>query len=322
MHIYDLARRGGEGSLITIAPPRSGKTQCFVLPNMLTWPGSAVDLDGKGEIYGATSKWRAENVGPVFKFSPMDPANSHCHNPLVFVRSDPDHLWEDAHLLADMMIVPTQSKDPFWENRAGDVVRAAIAYACLEKDVTKRPMAKVIDIIHGVKWSEFVTYMRARVDMASMSRAGHSLAGMEAKQRECVLQTAQASLSAWSGPRIERTTQKSDWSPLDLRSKTGTTIYICVNPNEIDSLLSVLRVFIAQHVEMLIAQLPTGGSPPLLFRLDEFPRLKHMPPLEKALATGGNSASGSGCSRRTTASSKRRIRTPKGCSHTAPCRSS
>jgi len=286
MLTYDLARRGGEGSLITIAPPGSGKTACFVLPNLLTWPGSAVVLDVKGEIYAATSRWRAENVGPVFKFSPMDPSESHSYNPLVFVRSDPDFLWEDARFLADMMIVPSAAKDPFWESRARDVLQAAIAYVCLEKDVDKRPMSKVIDIIHGVGWSEFVTYARGRVDIPSMSRAGHSLAAMEPKQRESVLQTAQASMSAWSGSRIERATRKSDWSPLDLRAKTGTTIYICVRPNEIDSLLSVLRVFIAQHIETLIAQMPEGAAAPVLFMLDEFPRLKSMPPVEKALATG------------------------------------
>ena len=106
----------GEGSLITIAPPGSGKTQCFVLPNMLTWPGPAVVLDVKGEIYAATSAWRAKNVGPVFRFSPLDPANSHCYNPLVFVRADPEYLWEDSRFLADMMLVPSGAADPFWES--------------------------------------------------------------------------------------------------------------------------------------------------------------------------------------------------------------
>jgi type IV secretion system protein VirD4 len=64
----------GPESLITIAPPRTGKTQCHVLPNMLTWPGPAVVLDIKGEIYDQTHRWREANVGPVHRFSPLDPA--------------------------------------------------------------------------------------------------------------------------------------------------------------------------------------------------------------------------------------------------------
>ena len=86
-----------------------------------------------------------------------------------------------------------------------------------------------------------------------------------------------------------RTHQQGDASvglePLDLR--TGKpTIYICVNPNEIDSLLSVLRVFIAQHIRMLTSQLPPRDAAPVLFVLDELPRLKKMPPVDEALNIG------------------------------------
>src|ERR1700687_4010260 len=127
----------GEGSAISIAPPGSGKTQCHVFPTLLSWKGPAVVLDVKGEIYAGTSKWRSENVGPVYKFSPLDPATSASWNPLTAVRSDPDYLWEDSRFLADMMMVPSGAKDPFWENRARDVLTAAIANTCLQPDASK-----------------------------------------------------------------------------------------------------------------------------------------------------------------------------------------
>ncbi len=82
---YNLSY-GGEGSLITIAPPGAGKTQCFVIPNMLNWQGAAVVLDIKGEIYTATHNWREKNIGKVYKFSPLDPANSNSYNLGSFVR--------------------------------------------------------------------------------------------------------------------------------------------------------------------------------------------------------------------------------------------
>ena len=62
------------------------------------------------------------------RVAPLDPATSSSYNPLSAVRSDPDYLWEDSRFLADMMLVPTAGgKDPFWENRARDVLTAAIA---------------------------------------------------------------------------------------------------------------------------------------------------------------------------------------------------
>jgi type IV secretion system protein VirD4 len=277
----------GEGSLITVAPPGSGKTQSQVFPNLLTWTGAAVVLDVKGEIYEQTSKWRRANVGPVYKFSPLDPATSHGYNPLAQVRADRDYLWEDARFLADMMIVPSGATDPFWESRARDVLTAAIARVCLEEDVAKRSMTDVLDILHGVGWDSFVTYLEARVEFPSMKRAGHSLANMEAKTRDGVLQSALSSMSAWDGERIARATRKSDWSPLDLRGGKNPTIYICLKPNEVDSYISLLRVFIAQHIRSLTStKVPSHGVHPILFILDELPRLRHMPPIEEALEIG------------------------------------
>jgi type IV secretion system protein VirD4 len=281
-----LVTYGSEGSVITIAPPGSGKTQCHVFPTLLSWKGPAVVLDVKGEIYAGTSKWRSDNVGPVYKFAPLDPASSHCYNPLTAVRSDPDYLWEDSRFLADMMLVPSGSKDPFWENRARDILTAAIARACLTDDPAKRMLANVLDIFHGIGWDDFVRDLRLRVDIRSMARAGNSLNEMEPKTRDGVLQTALASLSAWDGDRIERATRKSDWSPLDLRGGKNPTIYICLKPNEVDSYISVLRVFIAQHIRMLTSSLPPPGASPILFVLDELPRLRQMPPVEEALEIG------------------------------------
>jgi type IV secretion system protein VirD4 len=277
----------GEGSLITIAPPGSGKTQCFVLPNMLSWPGAAVVLDVKGEIYEATSRWRAANVGPVYKFSPLDPSTSHSYNPLVFVRQDPEYLWEDARFLADMLVVPSGASDPFWENMARDVVTAALAYVVYENSPEQRPMSKVMDLLYGIGWDPMGLALKTNLESSAMRQTGHSLEGMEKKMRDSVLKSAQSSMSAWQGDRLARVTQKSDWTPLDLQSQKGT-LYICINPNEIDSYLSVLRVVIAQHIRMLTSRLQSrdAAPPPMLFMLDELPRLKKMPPIDEALSIG------------------------------------
>lgn len=277
----------GEGSLITIAPPGSGKTQCHVIPNLLTWTAPAVVLDIKGEIHAATSAWRSANVGPVFKFSPLDPGSSHCYNPLLAVSEDEDHIWEDSRFLADMLIVPGgKAKDPFWESRARDVLTAAIANTVLRKPPEDRNMGVILDILHGVGWDGFLISLQTTSQVPSMARAGRSLAEMEPKMRDSVLQTGLASLSAWEGARIARATQKSDWSPADLRSGSNPTIYICIKPNEIDSYASMLRVIVAQHIRALTSTLPERETAPILFILDELPRLRHMPPVEEALEIG------------------------------------
>jgi type IV secretion system protein VirD4 len=278
----------GDGSIVTIAPPGSGKTQCNVFPNLLTWNGPAVVLDISGDIYEHTGAWRSGNVGPVYKFSPLEPEDSHHYNPLTFVRADPDFLWEDARLLAEMMIVPALSSDPFWENEARTVLTAAIAYVCYSNQPDQRPMHAVLDILFGGQaWSDMILGLNLAVDVRVMVQHGTSLSAMNEKTLSSVLQTARSSLGAWTGERIARATAKSDWSPLDLRDASNPTIYIYIRPNEVEAYLSLLRVFIGQHIRMLTGgTVPPQGSPPILFMLDELPRLRNMPPVDEALNIG------------------------------------
>lgn len=279
----------GEGSMVTIAPPGSGKTQCNVLPTLLTWDGPAVVLDISGDLYDGTSRWRAENVGPVYKFSPLEPGGSHSYNPLSFVRSDPDFVWEDSRMLAEALIVPSASAaDPFWENEARTVVTAAIAHLCYAEPPEQRPMHRVVDALFGGEvWTELLDGLRGAVDVRVMTQHANALASMPEKTLASVLQTARSSMSAWQGTRLQRVTARSDWSPLDLRSDRKPTIYIVLRPNEVEAYLSVLRVFIGQHIRMLIGGKPPGaGGRPILFMLDELPRLRHMPPVEEALEIG------------------------------------
>ena len=275
----------GEGSIITIAPPGAGKTQCNVFPNLLRWPGPAVVLDVKGEIYDGTSAWRAANVGPVIKFSPLDPMRSARFNPLSSIRGESLYLWEDARFLADMMIVP-KAKEPFWEDKAKEILTAIVADVAFWNPPDERPMSKVLSLINRNGWDDFILRMRKNPELQTMRDEGSNLAQMDPRTLDGALQTAKASLSAWVGERIGMVTRQSDWSPLDLRGGTNPTLYVCVKPNEIEAYLSLLRVVIAQHIRALTSELPPRGAAPILFVLDELPRLRHMQPVEEALEVG------------------------------------
>jgi type IV secretion system protein VirD4 len=278
----------GDGSMVTIAPPGSGKTQCNVFPNLLVWTGPAIVLDISGDLYEHTAAWRAANVGPVYKFSPLDPEDSHKYNPLTFVRREPDYIWEDSRLLAEMMIVPSGAADPFWENEARTVLTSAIAYVCYSNAPTERPMYAVLDVLFGGEpWDDMILGLKMAIDVRVMTQHATSLSSMNEKTLSSVLQTARASLGAWTGERVARVTAHSDWNPLDLRSGVNPTIYISVRPNEVEAYLSLLRVFIGQHIRILTGgPVPPRDAPPILVMLDELPRLRYMAPIDEALNIG------------------------------------
>jgi len=283
-----MLKYAGDGSILTIAPPGSGKTTCNVVPNLLRWPGAAVVLDVKGEIYDLTSKWRS-TIGPVIKFSPLDPERSMCYNPLAFVRRESFYVWEDASNAATMMIVPGHGgdKNKFFEDSARDILTAIIADLAYWNRPEERPMSKVLSILNRNGWDEFLDRLRKNPDVAAMQDLGFSLAKEHPETLSNILSYARTSMNSWKGERISHVTKRSDWHPLDLRSGKHPTIYICINSEDIETYASLLRVFVAQHLNVLMSQkIPQQGFEPILFCLDEFPRLGGMKPIASALETG------------------------------------
>jgi type IV secretion system protein VirD4 len=118
---------------------------------------------------------------------------------------------------------------------------------------------------------------------------------MNEKTRGDALAVVQTSFHGWGDAPVEQVTDRCDWSPLDLRAgKDGKypTVYICLKPREVDSYISILRVFIAQHIRMLTGEAPSESVRskilPILFLLDELPRLKEMPPVAEAIEIGAS----------------------------------
>jgi type IV secretion system protein VirD4 len=148
-------------------------------------------------------------------------------------------------------------------------------------------MSKVLSILNRNGWDEFLDRLRQNPEIGAMRDMGVSLSKENPETLASILTVARSSMNSWKGERIGRITRKSDWHPLDLRGGKHPTIYICINPEDIETYASLLRVFIAQHLNVLLSQkLPPQGAEPILFCLDEFPRLGGMKPIATALEVG------------------------------------
>ena len=80
----DYLRHDGPEHVLCFAPTRSGKGVGLVVPSLLTWPGSAIVHDIKGENWQLTAGFRARH-GRVLLFDPTN-AKSAAYNPLLEVR--------------------------------------------------------------------------------------------------------------------------------------------------------------------------------------------------------------------------------------------
>ena len=99
-------RHDGPEHVLCFAPTRSGKGVGLVVPTLLTWPGSCIVHDIKGENWTLTSGFRAQH-GRVLLFDPTN-SGSAAYNPLLEVRRGE---WEvrDVQNVADVLVDPEGS---------------------------------------------------------------------------------------------------------------------------------------------------------------------------------------------------------------------
>jgi type IV secretion system protein VirD4 len=96
-------RHEGPEHVMAFAPTRSGKGVGLVVPTLLTWPGSAVIHDIKGENWHLTAGWRAR-FSHCLLFNPTD-VHSAAYNPLLEVRRG-THEVRDVQNVADILVDP------------------------------------------------------------------------------------------------------------------------------------------------------------------------------------------------------------------------
>ena len=129
-------RHDGPEHVLCFAPTRSGKGVGLVVPSLLTWPGSAIVHDIKGENWQLTAGFRAQH-GRVLLFDPTNPQSS-AYNPLLEVRRGE---WEvrDVQNIADILVDPEGSleKRNHWEKTSHALLVGAILHVLYaEKDKT------------------------------------------------------------------------------------------------------------------------------------------------------------------------------------------
>ncbi|CAG9931741.1 putative Protein-secreting ATPase [Candidatus Nitrotoga arctica] len=104
---------------MAFTPTRSGKGVDLVVPTLLSWPGSAVIHDIKGENWNLTAGWRAR-FSHCLLFNPTD-ARSAAYNPLLEVRRGM-HEVRDVQNIADILVDPEGALERrnHWEKTSHD----------------------------------------------------------------------------------------------------------------------------------------------------------------------------------------------------------
>ena len=284
-------RHDGPEHVLCFAPTRSGKGVGLVVPSLLTWPGSAIVHDIKGENWTLTAGFRSQH-GRVLLFDPTN-AKSAAYNPLLEVRRGD---WEvrDVQNIADILVDPEGSLDKrnHWEKTSHALLVGAILHVLYaEKDKTLAGVAAFLSDPKRPIESTLAAMMKtAHLGEAGphpvIASAARELLNKSDNERSGVLSTAMSFLGLYRDPVVAEVTRRCDWRITDIVGrKKPTTLYLVVPPSDINRTKPLIRLILNQIGRRLTEDLQAkAGRQRLLLMLDEFPALGRLDFFESALA--------------------------------------
>ena len=287
----DYLRHDGPEHVLCFAPTRSGKGVGLVVPSLLTWPGSAIVHDIKGENWQLTAGFRARH-GRVLLFDPTN-VKSSAYNPLLEVRRGE---WEvrDVQNIADILVDPEGSleKRNHWEKTSHALLVGAILHVLYaEEDKTLAGVAAFLSDPKRPIESTLAAMMKtAHLGEVGphpvIASAARELLNKSDNERSGVLSTAMSFLGLYRDPVVAEVTRRCDWRITDIvTAKQPTTLYLVVPPSDINRTKPLIRLILNQVGRRLTEDLQAkAGRHRLLLMLDEFPALGRLDFFESALA--------------------------------------
>jgi len=289
-------RHHGPEHVLAVAPTRSGKGVGLVLPTLMTWTGSAVIHDIKGENWQLTAGWRSK-FSHCLLFDPTSPLSAR-FNPLLEVRRGTQEV-RDVQNIADILVDPEGARErrDHWDKTAHALLTGAILhvlYAEEEKTLARvasfladpsRSILRTLKIMLTTNHLGTEDQPRVHPVVASTAR---ELLNKSENERSGVVSTAMSFLGLYRDPIIAANTARSDWRITDLMAaERAVSLYLVVPPSDISRTRPLVRLILNQIARRLTERLEFGGERrrrQLLLMLDEFPALGRLEFFESALA--------------------------------------
>lgn len=272
--------------LLTIAPTRSGKGTSAIIPNLLTYPGSALVVDPKGENAMITAAQRQRMGQEVYILDPWNIASdglSARFNPLDWLVEGDIDMTENAMLLADALIVPEGEGDKFWVEEAKALLQGLILYVATDRhEADNRTLARVRDLLLLDGDDMKVLFQRMLdSDHHIVVSTGARCAQKEERLLANVIASAQAQTHFLDSARLRDNLSASDFKFEDLKTKP-MTVYLVLPADRLKTFNRWLRLMIQQAITVNARNIEVKPAKPVLFLLDEMPSLGQLTMVEQA----------------------------------------
>lgn len=146
LSVSDISKEGNDNILI-IGGSGTGKSYCYIGPNIMQADGSYVILDPAGELYEQYAPFLRYKGYDIRRLNLIDPENGNKYNPFKYIRSDRDI--EDLVSVIIASNVSEWDEDPFWEKAEHALLTALIAYLYHYGNRNSRNMLSVLKMLES-----------------------------------------------------------------------------------------------------------------------------------------------------------------------------
>lgn len=271
--------------MLTIAPNRSGKGTCIIIPNLLTYAGSILVIDPKGENAMITATHREGMGQEVHVVDPWSITGLTVSrfNPLDWLVAGDIDIGDNAMLLADAIVIAMGSNDKFWDEEGKALLVGVLLYVALApEEEGQRHLGRVRDLLL-LDGEDLIKLFRQMVKSphAMVRSAGARCLQKEEKLLSNVLASVQAQTHFLDSPRLRDSLSVSDFRFEDLKEKR-VTIYLVLPSDRLNSHGRFLRLLIQQALTVNARNIERKPEKSVLFILDEMPALGRLTMVEQA----------------------------------------
>ena len=285
-------------NVLVIGGSGSGKTRYFCKPGLYSANCSYLVTDPKGELLKAAGGLLLSLGYEVRVFNLIDPEQSDCYNPFVYVREEKDVLSLIDNLIKNTTPRNASSNDPFWEKAEVALDSALMLYLIHEAPQDEQNFETMIYMMNFADVREEDEQYRSPLDMLFRALEEEQPAHVAVKQykvfkqaagktAKSILVTAAVRLAAFNIPQYAAMTSmdEMDFSSLGER-KRAIFCVIPVNDSSMNYLVGMLYTQCFQELYRR-AGLKYNGRLPVPVRVlqDEWANVAQPESYPKILAT-------------------------------------